>query len=681
MALITIPGYEPFQFQRASIEWHIDSVINNNGTFIMDETGLGKTITATTVAINLTQGPILVISRNANQEAWREVLAEIPNPSTVCTASKIPWGEYTAIIVDEAHNFKNMKTKSYIELFQIIKYNQAKVLLLSATPFQNRVSELKVMVSLIHFHTNTPAFILLGMLFGRIRDNEKVLENLSRYVGELGDKGFGFKHINEQVENEGKLRGNLVYLANIFATFSQRNTRKYIEDNYTQDVNLMGHFPKKHEKLIPYGNDVRFNKLFHDTIGLLGRMPFVIQNIYNYNPLKPKGQFTAMGGIIRSFLLKRLDSSIYAFQCSLRNAYDKLKSIEQYQRKNVIYIDDEKVDIIAEHFWPDYKRDCGFFQQLILMWENEEDTIKLDLLFNELKGEKCVVFTEYRDTLEIIAKEAKRRGIYDFVTFDGNSTDKELEQVRLNFDANLQADNHKITYLFTTDVLSESVNLHIAKEVIHYDQKWNPSKTAQRNGRIDRILKNGIVSDITITSFGVEQLIENILELEKTINKKQYISDIFINNLDPITLPRIPQFQRDSVLFYPKEGEHPVAINLYRTYMGDILFEAGIIQFLSDVNFKIVDFDPTGKVPEILKRPIKAHTLRKRSHYFRTIETNSHLYADTYEELVKWKAKLIPEPNFHKIISDIHHECKTEQRIPYETCTVWFKSHNLLGWE
>lgn len=112
-----------------------------------------------------------------------------------------------------------------------------------------------------------------------------------------------------------------------------------------------------------------------------------------------------------------------------------------------------------------------------------------------------------------------------------------------------------------------------------------------------------------------------------------------------------------------------------------LFFKSGVAQFFNGNSFQIVHLDLKDKIPEILKRPLKADGFRKRSTYFRTIETNAHLYADTYEELVKWKAKAIPEPNFHKIISDIHYECKTEQRVPCETCTIWTKSHSYLNWE
>jgi SNF2 family DNA or RNA helicase len=232
----TIPGYVPFQFQHASINWHIQSVINNNGSCIFDDTGLGKTITASTVAINVTEEKILVISPAPNRSSWIEVLTAAQADFIVCTSAKIIEGRYGTVIVDEAHNFKSIKSKSYLDLFRIIKHNQAKVLLLTATAFQNRPSELKTMASLIHFHTNTPAFILLGSLFKMVSDGEKTLENQERYVGTMGDAGFSFQDINVLVENENKVKLTLAHLGNIFATFSHRNTREDIENNYSQDV-------------------------------------------------------------------------------------------------------------------------------------------------------------------------------------------------------------------------------------------------------------------------------------------------------------------------------------------------------------------------------------------------------------------------------------------------------------
>jgi SNF2 family DNA or RNA helicase len=346
----TIKNYTPFQFQYASILQHIENVQNNNGACIFDETGLGKTITAATIAINLTSGPILIVSPLANKDSWVQVLQHIDNKYTICTSTKIPEGVYSFVIVDEAHNFKSIKTKSYLALFKIIKLAQCQVLLLSATPFQNKLLELRTMVSLINFHTNTPAFVLLGLLFNSIKDTEKTLDNLARYKGDIETSGFAYRDINVKVENEFKLDFYMKMLAGVFATFSHRNTRVDIEENYKTDVELMGRFPKKHTKLITYGNEEAFKKCFWKTISILNECPLVMQNIYNYHPTKMKGQQLSMGGIMRSFLLKRLDSSVYAFKKSLQNAYDKLIDIENQKGKEVLEIDGEEVPIMPE-FW------------------------------------------------------------------------------------------------------------------------------------------------------------------------------------------------------------------------------------------------------------------------------------------------------------------------------------------
>lgn len=678
----TIPNYTPFQFQYASIDWHIKSVINNNGTCILDETGLGKTISAATVAINVTDEYILVISQNANRSSWIEVFTAAQAKFVVCTSAKIQDGKYGVVIVDEAHNFKNIKSKSYLELFRIIKTNQAKVLLLTATAFQNKVSELKTMASLIHFHTNTPAFILLGSLFKMVKASEKILDNQERYVGAMGDAGFSFGQINILVENEQKIKYTLANLGNIFATFSHRNTRQDIEVNYSQDVELMGRFPKKNTKLIEYGSNPTFQQKFHLTVKMLNNMPYVMQNIYNYSPIKRKGEMTSMGGIMRSFLLKRLDSSVYAFKKSLDNAYNKLMSIAKTRGSRTVLIDDEEVEVI-DKFWQDYPKDCQLFLELIEMWRNEKDTIKVDLLFNELKGQKCVIFTEYKDTLDMLLEEATKRKISKVFGFSGTSSEADLEKIRNNFDANLPQNINTIDVLITTDVLSEGVNLHVSKELIHFDQKWNPSKTTQRNGRIDRILKNGLVTDILITSFGIDAVIESILELEKTINHKQYMADIFMENLNTPSFYIIPKFEHDKVLFYSDELYNET-LHCCRTYMGDIMMEAGPIQFLTSHDVRLSHFDPTKTKCEVLLKKSKADFPRQRSMYFKNLlETTSFLYNETYEQIVKKETDIRnvkEQGGFNQMMSDIHNIYKTESREPLQSCVIWTTSHRFMNW-
>ena len=86
----TIPSYEPFKFQEDSINLLLEIVRNNHGACIFDETGLGKTITAATTTINLTDDNIFVISPKANQKNWKIVLSSAKANHQIFTFAKPP---------------------------------------------------------------------------------------------------------------------------------------------------------------------------------------------------------------------------------------------------------------------------------------------------------------------------------------------------------------------------------------------------------------------------------------------------------------------------------------------------------------------------------------------------------------------------------------------------------------
>ncbi len=84
---------------------------------------------------------------------------------------------------------------------------------------------------------------------------------------------------------------------------------------------------------------------------------------------------------------------------------------------------------------------------------------------------------------------------------DGNPIDKDLFDI-----------------LFTTDVLSEGVNLQQAGQIVNYDLPWNPMRIVQRHGRIDRI---GSKHDyVHLGLFFPADLLNEMLQLEATLQRK-----------------------------------------------------------------------------------------------------------------------------------------------------------------
>lgn len=178
----------------------------------------------------------------------------------------------------------------------------------------------------------------------------------------------------------------------------------------------------------------------------------------------------------------------------------------------------------------DIERDKRTYKTLLELWKDENDDEKIKMVFNNIT-EKTVIFTEYVDTLKLLINKAEELKI-SFLAFDGQTSEKEFEKIEKEFDANLSLNKQKndVRLLLCTDVLSEGVNLHRATKLIHFDNKWNPSKIIQREGRINRILNNNKRGQrITTASVVVPYQLENILSLEEKTAKKIKDADLLLN--------------------------------------------------------------------------------------------------------------------------------------------------------
>ena len=115
--------------------------------------------------------------------------------------------------------------------------------------------------------------------------------------------------------------------------------------------------------------------------------------------------------------------------------------------------------------------------------------------------ERLVVFTEYKTTLDYVARRLRERyGDERVLTLfgaggPGGLDESGREQVKAAFNDPVSA----VRILVATDAASEGLNLHrTARYLLHWDCPWNPSRLEQRNGRLDRY---GQARDVTVHHF------------------------------------------------------------------------------------------------------------------------------------------------------------------------------------
>lgn len=533
----TLNIFKPFDYQKFTVELGIQKIQQTGGVLIMDSTGLGKTITSLTIALNLEDTKkVLVITPNKNKIGWTNCIKQQKDLNVVlCGGHNIDEsGDFDLIIVDECHNYRNITAASYKKLWYTIRTQNRipNVILLSATPVQNTIEEFKNTISLIPFKANTFAYLFLGNIINNITLNTKIINNINRYKGD----NISYQDINVLVENNFKNKKLMEEIKSHLGEFCIRNTREYISEMYPNDMRAIGMFPTIIKNNNSYNTSVEFHKLVDYVYKVIGNdelLPFAKYNLQKYS--KQNDNYIGMNGIMKSFLLKRLDSSLIAFKESVIKMIDNIQMIlAQYDKLEFsnVTIDDNEY-CLPSSFFDDCEKDIltltEFLNKANVCPLHDKEMELLNIIKNSTG--KSIIFTEYKATLNTICSFLKKNDI-KYISIDGNSDDNELDIISKEFDANLpkkqQTNNYDV--LVCTDVMSEGVNLHRAKTLIHYDSKWNPQKTIQRNGRVDRIFAEPINNHIiNIYTFAIDKFIDSIIKFENKINTKLELSDQLLN--------------------------------------------------------------------------------------------------------------------------------------------------------
>lgn len=143
--------------------------------------------------------------------------------------------------------------------------------------------------------------------------------------------------------------------------------------------------------------------------------------------------------------------------------------------------------------------------------------------------EKVIVFTQFRTTLEHLARHLARAG-QDVAVFHGNLTAMEKEAAVEDF-------RNRARILVSTEAGGEGRNLQFCQTVVNYDLPWNPMKVEQRIGRVHRL---GQTRDISIYNFSSEETVESyVLEI---LHRKINMFELVIGEMDMI----LGHFSEDS---------------------------------------------------------------------------------------------------------------------------------------
>ena len=568
-------GVKDIRYQHDAVIQGYQMLMQHNGFFLADVVGLGKTIVATMIAKRFIEANgrytnILVVYPPAVEKNWKDTFklfgikryAQFVSNGSL---SKIihgegnfrEKGEYDIVIVDEAHNFRGETAARYDDLQLIcktprvneglVKGRQKKVMLLSATPLNNRPTDLLNLLLLFQNarYSTIEGIQNLPVTFSPwIEEYDKLMRE--RKADNDGRKNEEFAQRTDRLYEE--IRTQVIDKVTVRRTRSNiKNVPAYKKD--LDDQHIV--FPDiEAPKDLTYLLDGNLNDLFYNTMDILTDTPNAESNpegkglhYARYRAVEflqgearekyPRGLHisTMLTGIYRVHMVKRLESSFYAFRRSLhtflRITEDMIKMFEQDKviiapdinvkdmqakgweldriieyavEKKGLSQDDIQFDTndFNEHFLQMLEEDKEKLESLCAQWDAVDVDPKLELFIDRLQHElfdkdinptgKLVIFSESVDTVNYLTEQLKERlHRKDILDVCAENRDRRHDIIRKCFDANSEEQSDEYNIIITSDVLAEGVNLHRANVIINYDSPWNATRLMQRIGRVNRI--------------------------------------------------------------------------------------------------------------------------------------------------------------------------------------------------
>ncbi|GIW68767.1 helicase [Candidatus Parcubacteria bacterium] len=521
--------YLPHDFRK--LEYQEQAVLNAKkileeygGVFISDVVGLGKTYISAMIAGQL-DGRTLVIAPpvlldKTNPGSWPNVFSDFRISADFESIGKLDdilrrgTEKYKNIIIDEAHRFRTETNITYEKLAEICRGKR--VILVTATPYNNSPKDILSQIKLFQKarRSTIPNLPDLEGFFGGLERKLKKLDRQKDYS----------EYIRVVKENAKEIREKV--LKYLMVRRTRTEILKYFPDDLAKQ-NLK--FPDVDDPMpLFYQLNEEEDKIFNTTIEMITKK----FTYARYTPLLPKyykGSIDLfeeqsqknMGKFMKILLVKRLESSFFAFKQSIGRFISSYEMFIKEFKKGHVYIskkyankifeylendDDEAIQKLidggkaerydsedfTEDFIKDLESDLTILTTILSLWQNIKRDPKLltfldELSKNKILQNKLIVFTESRETAEYLARNINNKFGDITLCFTGRSEEATRDKVIDNFDAKVRHPKDDYRILVSTEVLSEGVNLHRSNVVVNYDIPWNPTRMMQRVGRINRI--------------------------------------------------------------------------------------------------------------------------------------------------------------------------------------------------
>ena len=574
--------------------WRARRILDErNGVLIADEVGLGKTFLAGELireAVQDRRQRVLVITPATLRDGpWRAFIhehmlaVELVSYEELMADSRLnsehkdsiklraDINEYAMVVIDEAHNLRNPGTQRAHALRQLLAGSPPKELvMLTATPVNNSLWDL--------YH-----------LLGYFLRNDAVF-------ADAGIRSLRDHFADAMALNPDDLTPE--HLFDVLDAVAVRRTRTFVKRFYPNDTIKVGGqeqqivFPTPRVHKVDYNLDEVMPGFFDRFAQALDpdadvEDPLVL-TMARYSPSQFRldreedAYEKQLAGLLRSGLLKRFESSPYAFAetCErMAKSHDAFLSLLDNGRVatgealadwiatdsdemdedqvdtflgGIVGVSDDAAEYDLEHLREYVDRDRDLLRSFAAgaRTVTRPDDPNLAALVEELAQiaaeaaaegigpddvrdrRKVLIFSYYADTVDWVFEHLdstvetdERLAAYRgrIASLAGNSGSGSKERVLWGFapkttDAPEGADDDRFDIVVATDVLAEGVNLQQARHIINYDLPWNPMRLVQRHGRIDRIGSHH--TEVFLRCVFPDDRLDDLLGLEERLHMK-----------------------------------------------------------------------------------------------------------------------------------------------------------------
>jgi len=618
-----------YDFQRDAALSIINKLETYNGCILADSVGLGKTYTALSVIkyYENRNKSVLVLCPKKLSDNWNtfkmnllnnpvagdrlgyDVLYHTDLSRTSGYTNGIPldrvnWSNYDLVVIDESHNFRNggeignygdenRRENRYERLMnQVIRKGvKTKVLMLSATPVNNRFSDLKNQLALAYEGNSD--------LINKKLNTKQGIEDIFRKAQQAYN---AWSRFDADERTTQRLLEMLDYeFFEVLDSVTIARSRKHIEKYYnTEDI---GKFPERNKPIsircpltkIPGAIDYDgiYDRLSRLNLSIYTPSAFIHESkIPKYEEkydtrvrntsFKQIDRENSLRFLMRTNLLKRLESSVHAFRLTVSKILDNVsRTIDQIERfksegfiesgdgiiSDDLDLDDQNYDLFMtsgkvsidlrdmdyKTWFDDLAHDKEILEGVLdsVSAITPEADEKLRVLCDAIREKICnpinpenkkiLLFSAFADTVEYLYENLNKMVKSEFGldtamitgSVDGRTTvpglKADFNQVLTCFSpiskerhllsSNEQAD---IDILIATDCISEGQNLQDCDCVVNYDIHWNPVRIIQRFGRIDRIgSKNEVIQ---LVNFWPDISLDDYINLRSRVESRMRIS-------------------------------------------------------------------------------------------------------------------------------------------------------------